>query len=158
MIRASLISLSIVAALNAPAFADSLTASQTVEVAMVSLDENGERQVIYTVADEIAPGSELRYVLTYDNQADVAASDVRLVMPVPAEITLIEGSADAGVASVAYSADNGATFTSRENLTVLEDGELQPASTEDITHLRWTFADAIQPGESGKLTYSGVLQ
>ena len=158
MIRASLFSLSILTAFAAPAFADSLKASQTVEVAMVSLDENGERQVIYTIADEIAPGSELRYVLTYDNQADVAASDVRLVMPVPAEVTLIEGSADQPVATVTYSADNGATFASRDTLTVLEDGELKPASTEDITHLRWTFAEAIQPGESGKLTYSGILQ
>lgn len=158
MIRASLFSLSLLTAFAAPSFAEGLTASQSVEVAMVSLDENGERQVIYTVADEIAPGSELRYVLTYDNQADVAATGVRLVMPVPKQITLIEGSADQADIAVAYSADNGATFTSRANLTVLEDGELQPASTEDITHLRWTFAEAIEPGTSGKLTYSGILQ
>ncbi|MDJ0919752.1 MAG: hypothetical protein QNI84_01380 [Henriciella sp.] len=158
MIRASLFSLSLITAFAAPAVAEGLTASQTVELAMVSEDENGERQVIYTIADEIAPGSELRYVLSYDNQADVAATDVRLVMPVPTEITLIEGSADQAVATVTYSADNGATFTSRDSLTVLEDGELKPASTEDITHLRWTFAEAIAPGASGKLTYSGILQ
>lgn len=158
MIRASLLSLSLITAFAAPSFAEGLTASQTVELAMVSLDENGERQVIYTVADEIAPGSELRYVLSYDNQAEVAASDVRLVMPVPTEITLIEGSADQDFATVTYSVDNGATFTTRESLTVVEEGELKPASTEDITHLRWTFAEAIAPGASGKLTYSGILQ
>ena len=38
-----------------------------------------------------------------------------------------------------------------------QDGE-RAASAEDITHIRWSFADSIAPGEAGEISYRGILQ
>lgn len=158
MIRSCLFALSILTTFSATAQADSLIANQSVEVAIVDQSPSGETEVRYVPADEVAPGAELRYVLKFANQADQSADNVRLVMPVPEEIKLIEGSAATALANVTYSADNGTTFSPRSDLTVSENGELRPASTEHITHIQWIFANAIAPGEAGELSYSGILQ
>lgn len=146
------------AALSAPAFATGLQATQLVEVAQVIVDENGEEVKTFAEATEIAPGDELRYRLSYDNQLSNAAVDVNLVMPVPAEIDFIEGSAVSNGTKVAYSVDNGASFADRGSLRVLIDGEERIATSEDITHVRWTFTEAIEAGETGEVSFRGVLQ
>lgn len=158
MIKHSLISLGLMAALSAPAFATGLQATQLVEVAQVIVDENGEEVKTFAEATEIAPGDELRYRLSYDNQLSNAAVDVNLVMPVPAEIDFIEGSAVSNGTKVAYSVDNGASFADRGSLRVLIDGEERIATSEDITHVRWTFTEAIEAGETGEVSFRGVLQ
>ncbi len=158
MLRFTLLALALLSAFVAPAFAAGLTASQTVEVAIVSLDENGEIAVAYEAAEEVAPGDEVRYVLAYANQGDEAATNVRLEMPVPAEINLIEGSIEAANANVSYSIDDGASFSTRGDLTITANGQNRAATAEEITHIRWSFAQAIAPGDSGTISYRGVLQ
>lgn len=146
------------AVLSAPAFATSLQATQLVEVAQIVADEDGNELRAFTEATEIAPGDELRYRLSYDNQGENAAVDVNLVMPVPAEIDFIEGSAVTNGTKVAYSVDNGTSFADRGSLRVLIDGEERIATSEDITHVRWTFTEAIEAGETGEVSFRGVLQ
>ena len=158
MFRSTLFALALLTAFAAPAYAAGLTASQTVEIAVVSLDEAGDRSVAYETADEVAPGDEVRYVLEYSNASDDAADNVRLDMPVPEAINLIEGSVNPGAANVSYSIDSGATFSNRGDLTVMVNGEERIATAEEITHIRWTFADSIAPGAVGTISYRGVLQ
>jgi uncharacterized repeat protein (TIGR01451 family) len=158
MLRGSLFALSLLTAFIAPAYATGLQAEQIVEVATVSVDENGQEQVTYTLAEEVAPGDQVRYTINYTNAGNESASNVKLDMPVPAEVDFIEGSADATSAEISYSADNGETFASRGTLTVTEAGEPQAATAKDITHVRWTFTGDIAPGEAGNISYSGVLQ
>lgn len=158
MLRGSLFALSLLTAFIAPAYASGLQAEQVVEVATITVDENGQEFVTYALANEVAPGDQVRYTINYTNSGDESASNVKLDMPVPAEVDFIEGSAEASMAEITYSADNGETFTSRGTLTVTEAGEPQAATAKDITHVRWTFTGDIAPGEAGSISYSGVLQ
>jgi len=158
MFRSTLFALSLLTVFAAPAYAAGLTANQTVEVAIVSIDDQGERSVAYQTAEEVAPGDEIRYILNYANDGDDAASNVRLDMPVPSEISLIEGSVEAGTADVTYSIDSGETFSSRGDLTISVNGQVRTATAEEITHIRWSFADSIAPGDMGTISYRGVLQ
>ena len=158
MFRSTLFALTLLTAFSAPAYAAGLTASQTVEVAIVSLDQSGARNVEYQVAEEVAPGDEVRYVLEFANVSADPARNVRLDMPVPAAINLIEGSVEAGRADVTYSIDSGKTFSRRGDLTVSVNGEERTATAEEITHIRWSFADKIAPGDAGKISYRGILQ
>ena len=158
MFRSTLFALSLLTVFAAPAYAAGLTANQTVEVAIVSIDDQGERSVAYQTAEEVAPGDEIRYILNYANDGDDAASNVRLDMPVPSEINLIEGSVEASTANVTYSIDSGETFSARGDLTISVNGQVRTATAEEITHIRWSFADSIAPGDIGTISYRGVLQ
>lgn len=158
MLRATILVFSLVTALTLPAMANGMTAEQIVEVAVISVDETGAESVRYEAASEIAPGDEVRYRLDYANDGTEAAENVSLVMPVPTEITLIEGSVVAGPALVTYSADAGVSFASRDALEVIEGDETRPATASDITHVRWVFATPIAAGEAGSISFSGVLQ
>lgn len=158
MIRTSIAALSALTLINGSAFASGLTATQTVETARVYIDTDGQEQVTYELAEEVAPGDEVRYRLTYANASNDAATNVRLDMPVPAQVTLIEGSVEGRSAIVTYSVDNGATYSKRGDLLVSADGTNLPATAEDITNIRWTFADDIAAGSSGEISYRGILQ
>lgn len=158
MIRASIFALSLLTAFAAPAAASGLSAEQVVEVAIPSVDENGDPTVVYEIAEEVAPGDELRYVLTYANGADTAINSVNLVMPVPSEVDLIEGSVEKAGATVSYSVDNGVSFAERGTLKVAVDGVERSATSEDITHIQWSFSEEIPAGTSGKISYRGVLR
>ncbi|MDG1827528.1 MAG: hypothetical protein P8H62_14815 [Henriciella sp.] len=63
MLRGSLFALSLLTAFIAPAYATGLQAEQIVEVATVSVDENGQEQVTYMLAEEVAPGDQVRYTI-----------------------------------------------------------------------------------------------
>ncbi|MEO1642637.1 MAG: hypothetical protein AAFR74_04820 [Pseudomonadota bacterium] len=154
----TLLAVGTAAFLSAPAFANGLQATQTVEVAQIIVDETGDEVKTYVETDEIAPGDEVRYRLTYDNQGMADALDVNLVMPVPVEINFIEGSAVTDGTRVAYSVDNGTSFAERGSLRVLIDGQERIATSEDITHIKWTFTEAIETGETGEISFRGVLQ
>ncbi|MEL8056459.1 MAG: hypothetical protein AAGK66_09920, partial [Pseudomonadota bacterium] len=69
-----------------------------------------------------------------------------------------EGSAVTELASVAFSVDNGESFVDRGSLRVQSDGEDRVATSEDITHIKWTFTEAIESGETGQVSFRGVLQ
>lgn len=158
MIRAALFSLSLITALVAPAYAQGMNATQVVEVAVTNVDANGNESVSYETAVEVSPGDEVRYSLEYANEGGELAENVELVMPVPTELTLIEDSIMAATAIVTYSSDNGDTFAEREALTV-SDGEVsRVAGSEDVTHIKWVFANGIAPAESGTVSFRGILQ
>lgn len=158
MIKHKICLIGLAMALTAPAYATGLQATQLVEVAQIVADEDGNEVKTFTEASEIAPGDELRYRLSYDNQGESDAIDVKLVMPVPAEVDFIEGSAVTDGTKVAYSIDNGSSFADRGSLRVLVDGEERIATSEDITHVRWTFTEAIEAGTTGEISFRGVLQ
>ncbi|MEM1088116.1 MAG: hypothetical protein AAGH90_10325 [Pseudomonadota bacterium] len=158
MIKNSLFVIGAVAFLSAPAFASGLQATQIVEVADIKIDADGNEVKTFISSSEIAPGDEVRYRLVYDNQGDSDALDVNLVMPVPVEINFIEGSATSQEASVVYSVDDGVSFADRGDLRILIDGEDRIATSEEITHIKWTFTEAIEAGDTGEISFRGVLQ
>ena len=136
-----------------------MTASQTVEVERQVKQSDGTVTTIVTAPDKVLPGDMLVYTVDYYNDKSDVTENFRLDMPIPTEITYLEGSADHDGATVLYSADNGATFQARENLTVnLEAGATRSALAADITQIRWTLTDNVSPGERGEIKFKGRLK
>lgn len=158
MLRSTIFALCLLTTFSAPAFARGLSAQQTVEVAIVSVDENGLTQTRYEPAEEVAPGDQVRYRLSFKNDGTEAAANVQLDMPVPDQVELIEGSVEDGTARVTFSIDNGETYAPRGALRIQVNGVDRPATGEDITNIRWTFEQPIAPGQVGEISYRGILR
>ncbi|WP_290497078.1 hypothetical protein [Hyphomonas sp. UBA4494] len=147
-----------------PALAQELIVEQQVERVIVIEDEEGGLEMELLPAEEVKPGEQLFYSVTYSNPSEAPARDAVLTLPVPAEVSLLEDSAMAEYdqASVDFSMDGGATYVPREKL-IAESGldEVQPVSVsmpEEITHMRWTFNREIGPKDSGKIFFAAVLK
>ena len=135
-----------------------LTAQQTVEREVVVKNLDGTETVTREKADTVVPGENIVYSINYYNDLDKAAENVVLVMPVPSELTLIEGSADISGAQTTFSADGGKTFASRDEVVVsLEDKSTRLAESKDITHVKWIVA-SITPDQRGSLSFKGKLK
>jgi uncharacterized repeat protein (TIGR01451 family) len=111
MMRASALALIMLGAFSTSAHATGLEATQTVELATVTLTADGTESITYTPATDVEPGEQVRYSLSYSNQGADAADSVSLVMPVPAEVTYLEGSVERALSDVTFSVDSGETFT-----------------------------------------------
>ena len=147
----------IVAASASPAFA-AMTARQTVEKEIVIRSEDGREVVRRVAADKVTPGETIIYSINYRNEDSSAADDIVLVMPVPKEVSFIEGSVTGGDAIVDFSADGGKTYVARGRLTVVEAGAARPARGDEITHIRWTLSTPVAAKDSGTVSYKAVLR
>lgn len=158
MYRKIICSLAILAASAAtPVLA--LTASQTVEREVIVRNVDGTETVKREAADKVTPGDKVIYSLNYFNDEAKAASNIVLVMPIPAEVTYLDGSAEIEGARSSYSVDGGKSFAERTDLRVMQaDGSKRAARAEDITHIRWVVGTAIAPNTGGTLSFSGRLQ
>ena len=138
--------------------AQAMTASQKVEVERQVKQSDGSLKTIMTAPDKVLPGDVMVYTVSYYNNKQDVTENFRLDMPIPREITFTEGSANRENANVLYSVDNGATYQSRDALRMtLPTGESRAASASDITHIRWTLNNDIQPGERGEIRFKGRL-
>jgi len=155
-IQSLLISLSAVL-MAMPAHA--MTASQKVEVERKVTQSDGRVDVVLTPPDKVLPGDMLVYTVSYYNDKQEVTNNFRLDMPVPAEVTYLEGSAERDNTVVLFSIDNGQSFKPRERLLVnLEAGGTRSAVSEDITHIRWTLTRDLNPGDRGEMSFRGQLK
>ena len=158
MLRAMACALALTSAFSAPAFASGLKAVQTVDLVKTIIDADGAEIVTFEPATDVEPGEQVRYSLQYVNEGADAAQDVSLVMPVPAEMVLVEGSVKGADSAVTYSADAGETFAARDQVLV-SDGEVQrSARADEITHIKWAFTAPIMPAESGSISFVATLK
>jgi len=116
------------------------------------------KQIVRAKAANIAPGERVVYTLSFTNDDAEPASDLVLTMPVPEEIKYMDGTATRDGASIVFSADGGQTFAARDTLKASMDGVMRSATAADITHIRWTVTGPIASGESGNLSYKGILK
>jgi len=119
--------------------ASALTAKQIVEKETVVQMPDGSETVTRSKAANIAPGERVVYTLSFTNDKVEPASDLVLTMPVPDEIKYMDGTAS----------QEGASSTG---------GVTRTATADDITHIRWTVAGPVAAGETGNLSYKGVLK
>lgn len=138
--------------------ASALTAKQIVEKETVVQMPDGSETVTRSKAANIAPGERVVYTLSFTNDKVEPASDLVLTMPVPDEIKYMDGTASQEGASIVFSADGGQTFAPRDNLQTSTGGVTRTATADDITHIRWTVAGPVAAGETGNLSYKGVLK
>lgn len=135
-----------------------LTAIQLVEKEVQVMMPSGEVDTSYADASLVIPGEVIRYRLDYTNDDELPASDLVLTMPVPNVVTFIEGSANGMAESVTYSIDNGETFSTRGELTISDESGSRSATADDVTHIRWVIKGPVNAGESGMLSFKGVLK
>ena len=156
MLRFLLI-LPILSVVAAPAFAE-VSARQFVEQEIVTRDNDGKERIERIAADKVAPGEEVIYALRFSNEGDAPADAVVLVMPVPTEVSYVEGSVGGENAKITFSADGGETYVARGRLTVSEDGEERPAKSNEITHIKWALNAPMPAKEQGEVSYHAVLK
>ncbi len=144
-------------ALATPSMA--LTASQTIQKEIVEVAEDGTETVTYESAELVVPGERIVYTVNYENNRDVAETNLVLTMPVPKEVNYLDGSASDQAGQLTFSTDGGNSFADRSSLTVMSaDGEATIAEPEDITHIRWVVAGPVNPGETGAISFKGILK
>ncbi|MDG6079701.1 hypothetical protein E3U23_10925 [Erythrobacter litoralis] len=115
--------------------------------------EGGQTKVDYLPPVGVVPGDRLRFTTGYDNRGSTAAENFVVTNPLPEAVALAKNE-DAFVVSV----DQGQTFGTLAELQIKETtGEYRAAELTDVTHIRWTL-ERVAPGETGTLTYFGIVR
>lgn len=138
---------------------------QHVELAMkaekeiVVIDANGEKKIARVEAQQVLPGEEVIYTITYRNKGTTPATDVVIGNPVPQHTTYTGNSAFGKGTRIDFSVDGGKRYGVPEKLTVIgPDGKPRRAAPEEYTHVRWTVDTALAPGGEGVVGYRARLK
>lgn len=142
------------AASAAEAAAD-VTLASDVFVERISTDAQGKTKVTLEPPAIVTPGDRLVFQLSYRNGGGQPATGFEVTNPVPASV-VFTGVEDV---SAKVSVDGGKSWGALAALKVaLPDGSKRPAAAADVTHVRWSFAQAIPAGQAGKLSFRGVVK
>lgn len=116
--------------------------------------ENGAEKHVLSDPEVVVPGDRLVFRTTYHNPSVQSVKDFVVTNPVPAGVMLAPEGAEAHLVSV----DGGKTWGHLAALTLAgEAGAIRPATSADVTHLRWVIAQ-IAPGARGALTYNAIVR
>lgn len=136
-----------------------LSATQTVLKEIRTTTPSGEVTTRYVDAKLVIPGETIVYRLDYMNDSAEPVTEMVLTMPVPAEVTFQDGSADQDGMETYFSTDSGQSFSARAALMVdTGDGVMAPARSEDITHVRWVSNRPVAVAADGQLQFKAVLK
>lgn len=141
-----------------PALAQSTSALTTkVEVEKSVAGPDGQPAAkSYHTPDVVVPGDRVRISLNFTNNGAQPASGVVISNPIPAAL-LFDGTDDP--AGFGVSVDGGKQFAPLGALSVPVEGAApRPATLADVTHVRWTWPDAIAPGQSRSVAFFGRVR
>jgi uncharacterized repeat protein (TIGR01451 family) len=120
-----------------------------------SVTENGQSRVVLEEPRAVVPGDTLVFVLRYENTGRQSASNFVITNPLPSAVRYT-GTVDAGAT---VSVDGGRSWGTLSELRVREaDGTMRPARADEVTHIRWAFAQPIAAGETGRLMFRGIVR
>lgn len=106
------------------------------------------------IAQKAIPGTEVIYTSTFRNTGKRPAGNIGIVNPVPANTTLVAGSAFGENTQVTFSADGGRNWAAADKVTVTgADGKPRPAGISEFTHIRWTYRGELAPGKQGAVGF-----
>ncbi len=145
------------AAAASPALAQSANPVQLNSDVLVerTVNENGQTRVTLEEPSAVVPGDTLVFVLRYENTGRQPATNFVITNPLPQAIRY-SGSVDSGAT---VSIDGGRTWGPLSELRVREaDGSMRPARADEVTHIRWAFAQPIAAGQSGRLMFRGIVR
>ncbi len=147
----------VVALVAAPAFAaPKITIAMKAEKDIVVV-ENGTQVKKRIEAHDQASGEVLIYTVSYRNESNEIAKDIRVDNKIPAGTTYVADSAK-GEADIVFSADNGKTYKKPAQVTydmVNANGkkETVKATPEKYTDIRWVIPQ-VAAGGSGQVSYA----
>ncbi len=94
------------------------------------------------------------YTITAKNTGSEPADNIVVTNPIPAQTVYVEGSAFGAGSQITFSVDGGKNYDTAGNLKVKDaSGKSRAATAEDYTHVRWTLAFSLKPGESAPVWY-----
>lgn len=137
--------------------ASAMTAQQSVEVETETTNADGTRTVVRLPAESVVPGSKLVYTVTFTNDKAEPTNNLNFTLPVPQEVTYVEGTADKAGTIVTVSTDGGSSFTTRGAATVVDAGQSRRATAADITHIRWQVPGPVAPGTTDSIAFKAIL-
>lgn len=104
------------------------------------------------------PGNEVIYTSSFRNVSKRPAANIAVVNPVPANTTLVGGSAFGDNTAIEFSADGGKTWAAADKVTVTgADGKKRPAGLSEFTHIRWTYRGELAPGKQATVGFHVVV-
>lgn len=151
-----------------PAALQAQAAGQTVVLtgdAMIERSEtgpDGKEKIVHKSPKEVivVPGDRVIFSLNYVNKGATPATGFRATNPMPGPVQFVSATEDWAEVSV----DGGKSWGKLADLKVTVPGTdgaapvVRSASSEDVTHVRWVFANAIPPGGKGTLSYRGMIK
>jgi len=128
--------------------------SNIAEMEVVVKTADGKVEKKRQPVEKAIPGSEIIYTSTFRNVGKQAANSISIVNPVPANTTLVGGSAHGEQTEIAFSADGGKTWAAADKVRVTgADGKQRPAGITEFTHIRWNYKGELAPGKQGAVGF-----
>ncbi len=139
-----------------------VTLSSEAQIERIELDAAGkEKSVLFDPKNVIiVPGDKVVFTLNVNNSGAVPAAGFRATNPIPGPVAFVAVREDWAEVSV----DGGATWGKLASLTVKAKAadtgveQMRAAGPEDVTHVRWVFANAIAPSSKTSVSYRGVVK
>lgn len=125
----------------------------------VQRDAQGKEVVTWKALDEkivVKPADVIRFTVTGKNEGNKAASNLAFTQKIAQGTVYSLNSATASGATITYSIDQGKTFVANPTIKVtLANGKIEerPAPAEAYTHVRWNFAQELEPNSSVQAAY-----
>ena len=145
-------------ALTAPSAlwaADSVSLTSEVMVERVRQEADGSSKVVREEPRVVTPGDKLVFLLSYRNAGAEPATGFVVTNPIPASVAFSGGESEGAIVSI----DGGKSWGPLASLKVANpDGTSRPATPDDVTHIRWSFAQPIAAGRAGQLSFRGVVK
>jgi uncharacterized repeat protein (TIGR01451 family) len=130
-----------------------LTSNMMVE--RVTKTADGKEQRKLEEPESVVPGDVIVFQISYKNAGSDAATEFVVTNPLPTAITFAGGESNGADLSV----DGGQNWGQLANLQVKQaDGTMRAAQPADVTHIRWAFSQPIPAGQSGQLSFKGVVK
>ena len=110
-------------------------------------------------AAKAVPGSEVIYVIAYQNTGTQPADGVVISNPVPEGLSYRSSETAVQGARFEVSVDGAGSYGVLTSLKAkAADGSERPAQIADVTHVRWTFERPVAGGESGDVSYRALIK
>lgn len=114
----------------------------------------GKTEKKRVIAQKAVPGMEVIYTSTFRNNGAKSAGNIVVVNPIPANTTLVGGSAAGDNTEITFSADGGKAWAPADKVRVRgADGKERPAGLSEFTHVRWVYRGDLAPGKQGAVSF-----
>lgn len=128
-----------------------------VKVILSGSVEREQKRLPIDKSSTVNPGEVLDWTITSENDGDAPAHNYKAVGQIPKGTTLVAGSISAdGSASVAYSIDNGKTYSATPTIEERQpDGSVKTvaAPVSMYTQVRYEWADPLASGGRLQASY-----
>jgi uncharacterized repeat protein (TIGR01451 family) len=124
------------------------------EIEKVVQTADGKTETRRVPAEKAPPGAEVIYTSTFRNNGAKPAGNIVVVNPIPANTTLVGGSAAGDNTDISFSADGGKAWAPADKVRVRgTDGKDRPAGLSEFTHVRWVYRGDLAAGKQGAVSF-----